>query len=163
MKPLPHGVRKKLSKPVPTRSFRRVEQLCFFFFVRKNPTVGLAGILERSGSLSLSRKSQNGYCDFILPFTFSFPLFYSFLFAVRYFSLSFSPHFLLSLCISLLLFGALIVWVKRRKLPPLLPLAKCVDITFPFLFFYFIIPLHDIITYMAQCEPWNSCHPCGSM
>ena len=39
-----------------------------------------------------------------------------------------------------------------------LPQAKCVAIPFPFLFFYFIIPLYDIITYMAQCEPWNSCH-----
>ena len=34
---------------------------------------------------------------------------------------------------------------------------------FSFFFFHFIIPLYDIITYMTQCEPWNSCHPCGSM
>ena len=68
--------------------------------------------------------------------------------------LSFSPYFLLYLCISLLLFGALTVWVKRRKCPPLLPQAKCVAIHFLFIFFYFIIPLYDIITYMAQCEPF---------
>ena len=164
---------------MPTRSSRCVEKLCFL--VRRNPTIGLAGILERSGSLSLSLENHKratvtpffpsrfffipSFCFsffslphvfFSLPFTFSSPHFSSFFSFI-------SLHFLLSLCISLLLFRALTVWVKRRKFPPLLPQAKCVAIPFPFIFFYFIIPLYDIITYMAQCEPWNSCHPCGSM
>ena len=162
MKLLPHGVCQKLPKPVPTRSSSRVEQFCFL--VRRNPTVGLAGILERSGSLSLSL--ENHKMATVTPFFLSRFLFLCFILSFLLFFLflfHFLPHFLLSLCISLLLFGAMTVWVKRRKFPPLLPQAKCVSFPFSFIFFYFIIPLYDIITYMAQCEPWNSCHPCGSM
>ena len=164
---------------MPTCCPRCVEPLCFL--VRRNPTVQLPEILERRYSLSKKNHKMATASPFFISrflFLFHFPsfllqilflCFYSFIFLFFSFShfsshsLSFSPNFLISLCISLLLFGALTVWVKRRKFPPPLPQAKCVAIPFPFLFFYFIIPLYDIITYMAQCEPWNSCHPCGSM
>ena len=146
MKPLPHGVCQKLSKPVPTRSSRHVEQLCFL--VQRNPTVRLPGALERRYSLSKRKITKwllNLHSSFHVFFSFvCIPTFFFSFFSFSYlifpslillislpFSLSFSPHFLLSLCISLLLFGALTVWSKRRKFPPLLPQAKCVAFHFP--------------------------------
>ena len=51
MKPLPHGVYLNSLKPVPTRSPRCVEPLCFL--LRRISTVGLARNLERSSLLSL--------------------------------------------------------------------------------------------------------------
>ena len=51
IKPLPHEVCRNSLKPEPMRCPRRVERLSFL--LRRNPTVGLAGILERSHSLSL--------------------------------------------------------------------------------------------------------------
>ena len=93
---------------------------------------------------------------FLFLFLFHFPItpsHFSFIFSpFPPFSLNFSPPF-----------WSIDHMGQRRKFPPLLPQAKCVAIPFPFLFFYLIISLYDIITYMAQCEPWNSCHPCGSM
>ena len=60
IKPLPHGVCRNSLKSVPTRSPCCVEPLCFL--LRRNPTVGLAKILERSLSLSLSRIKNSSYC-----------------------------------------------------------------------------------------------------
>ena len=131
---------------MPTRSSRRVEQLCFL--VRRNPTVQLPGALKRRYSLSKRKitrwllhlhSSFHVFFSFVLflPFFFSFFSFSYFIFPsfllliYLSFSLSFSPHFLPSLCISLILFRALTVWVKRRKFPPLLPQAKCVAFLFP--------------------------------
>ena len=51
MKPLSHGVCRNFKKPIPTRCPRRVERLSFL--LRRNLTVGLAGILERRHSFSL--------------------------------------------------------------------------------------------------------------
>ena len=51
IKPLPHGVCRKLPKPVPTHRPRCIERL--FFLSRRIPTIGSPVILERSLSLSL--------------------------------------------------------------------------------------------------------------
>ena len=55
---------------------------------------------------------------FFSPFLFFFPFYFSILFLFSHLiSLSFSPYFLLSLCISLPMGWALTVLVKRRKFP----------------------------------------------
>ena len=78
-----------------------------------------------------------------LPFSYEFFSFdfYSFLllFSLFLFSSHFpiisSSHFFLFFfflfALSLLLFGALTAWVKRRKFPSFLPQAKCVAFHFP--------------------------------
>ena len=92
------------------------------------------------------------------PFLISFShhFFFSFLFLFLF-------VFLLSLYTFSSPFWSIDCMGQKEKVSSPLPQAKCVAIPFLFLFFNFIIPLYDIITYMAQCEPWNSCHPCGSM
>ena len=101
MKPLPHGVCQKLSKSVPTRSSRRVEQLCFL--VRRNSTVRLPGALERRYSLSKRKitrwllhlhSSFHVFFSFVLFLPFFFSFFFSFIFSpFPHFSLNFSPPF----------------------------------------------------------------------
>ena len=54
IKILPHRLCRNSKKPVPTRRPRCVEQLSFL--LQRNPTIGLAGILKRS--CSLSKKNQ---------------------------------------------------------------------------------------------------------
>ena len=97
---------------------------------------------EKEDSLSLKIKTKPSASHSFSPHVFSwlFPLFYPFLFSFLCFShfsshpISFSfifssfPPFSLNFSP---LFGALTVWVKRRKLPHLLPQAKCVAILFP--------------------------------
>ena len=56
MKPLPHGVCRNSSKPESTRCPRRVEQLSFL--LRRNPTVGSPGILEKRYFLSLKENHK---------------------------------------------------------------------------------------------------------
>ena len=65
IKSLPHGVCQNSSKPMPTRSPRHVERLSFL--LRRNPTVELAGILERRYSLSLSKIKNSNLLHLILP------------------------------------------------------------------------------------------------
>ena len=168
---------------MPTCSPRCVEPL--FFLVRRNLTIRYTRILERRCSLSKKiTKSKPLHLPFfsctrflLSPFPFlsptnSFPLFlclpfaflfcsFSFLFVFLFSSSYFSSHF--SLGISPPIWSIIDSMGQRGEISSPLSQAKCVAISFPFLFFYFIIPLYDIITYMAQCEPWNSYHPCGSM
>ena len=51
MKPRPHGVCRNSLNPVPTRCPHRVKRLSFL--LRRNPTVGSLGNLERMSTLSL--------------------------------------------------------------------------------------------------------------
>ena len=130
---------------------------------------------EKEDSLSLKQKTKICYCLFFFssPPRFLFLCLYSFFllfFLFLFLSLSFSPHFLLSLCISLLLFGALTVWVKRRKFPPLLPQAKCVAFHFPsfsFISLFSFITSYPTLLHMSHgiMPPmwFNVSHPCGSM
>ena len=90
------------------------------------------------------------------------PPFFSFIFACLSFPLFL---FLPSLCISLLLFEALTVWVKRRKFPPPFLKQMC---GFPFSFFFFLFLFIFMTSYptwlnmshgimpphVAQCEPF---------
>ena len=145
MKPLPPGVCRKLPKPVPTCCPLRVEQLPFLS--RRNPTVGSPTILERRKTLSLSLKiktkpsaSHSFSPTFSLGFFFCFipffcsSFFFSFLFSSSFIFSQFPPSFLNFSP----LFGALTVWVQRRKFPPLLPQVNCVAIPFPSLFLLFL-------------------------
>ena len=99
MKPLPHGICRKLPKSVPTCSPRCVEPLCFL--VQRNPTIGLTGILERR--YSLSKRKITKCKPLHLPFFsctrflhFPFPLLYE-LFLFLYFLFAFlSFPFLIS-------------------------------------------------------------------
>ena len=92
--------------------------------------------------------------------------FLSFLFSFLFFSL-FSSHFLLIFSFPLVIFSPFLEQpLIRSKGGNFLPISsnqRCGYHFFSFFFFYLFIFLNDIITYMAQCEPWNSCHPCGSM
>ena len=135
IKLLPHGVCQKLPKPVPTCSPRCVEPLCFL--VRRNPTVRLPRILERRYSLS-KRKITKWLLHLHSSFHAFFSFFISLPFSYEFFSFVYIPSFCFSFLflISLLIpfqflpissflfaflsffFGALTVWVKRRKFPP---------------------------------------------
>ena len=148
MKPLPHGF---FSKTPKTGAHTKLSsrRAALLFGPKKSDGRIAYNSREKEDSLSL-RKSNLKLLDIFyffsprflfLCFIPSFLLFFLFLFLSHFpiissphFSSFFSfisPHFLLSLCISLFLFGALTVWVKRRKFPPLLPQAKCVAFLFP--------------------------------
>ena len=77
----------------------------------------------KAGKFSLSLSLLSPFPFSLFSFFFSpsllfFPFFFSIFFLFSHLiSLSFSPHFLLSLCISLPIGWALTVWVKRRKFP----------------------------------------------
>ena len=92
-----------------------------------------------------------------------------FLISLSHFSshpLSFSPHFLLSLCISLLLFGALNVWAKKKEVSSPPSSSQMCGYPISFFFFYSLIlfmtssltwlnvshGIHAI--HVAQCEPF---------
>ena len=109
---------------------------------------------EKEDSLSLKKSNfkATAYFSFFSP-TFSFPFlisfshhfFFSFLFLFLFhFLLISSFHFLL-------LFGAHHTSVKGGNFLPFSSNHLCgYQFSIPFLLF-----LYDIITYMAQCEPWN--------
>ena len=115
-------------------------------------------------SFSFSFLSPYEFFSFLFVFFFSFSSFLRILFLSIYFllflishliSLSFSPHFLLSLCISLPFRWALPYGSREGN--SLLPSSIQMhgyhnSILIP----YFFIPLYDIIHYMAQYEPWDS-------
>ena len=92
---------------------------------------------------------------FISSFLFFPLLFYSFSLFSSHFPFIFSSFYPFSLHF-LLLFGAHHISGQRRKFPPLFLKTKCVTIKFPSLFLISLFPFYDIITYMAQCEPWDS-------
>ena len=92
-----------------------------------------------------------------------------FLLSLSHFSshpLSFSPHFLLSLCISLLLFGALNVWAKKKEVSSHPSSSQMCGYPISLFFFYSLILFmtssltwlnvsHGIhATHVAQCEPF---------
>ena len=127
MKPLPHGVCRKLPKLVPTRCPLRVEQLPFLS--RRNPTVGSPTIIERRKTLSLKIKTKPSASHSFSP-TFSLGFFLcfipSFCFSF-FFSFFFSSSFIFSFIFSLFtpfslnfspLFGALTVWSKGGSFLP---------------------------------------------
>ena len=147
--------------------------LCFL--VRRNPTVGLAGILERSYSLSKKNITIFRHCKSPSRFAFHFFHFPSFLstnsihFLLSF--LSFPPFFffpfcfpflflfLISFCFSFLLFLFLFAlslpfWSIDRmgqneeiSSPP--SSSQMCGFPFSFFFFYFLILFYDITPYMA--------------
>ena len=155
---------------MPTCGPRCVEPLCFL--VQRNSTVRSPVNLERRCSLSKKIIKCLAFasppCLHVFSFFFfssfpsknSFPFysfspFFFFLFALLFFfSFLFSFPFIFSLFPPfsfhfLFLFGALTVWVKRRKFPP--PFLKPNLCGFPFSYLYslFLYFFYDIIPYMA--------------
>ena len=97
------------------------------------------------------------YESFFLFFLFlsSFP-FFSFLFLFSHLiSLSFSPYFSFLFAFSPPFWSTPLIRSKEEISSPF-PLTICVALNFPSLFPYFFISFYDIVTYMAQCEPWDS-------
>ena len=154
---------------MPTCGPRCVEPLCFL--VRRNPTVRSPVNQERRCSLSKKNHKMSSHCISPLfarfffffssfssknsfPF-YSFSPFFSFLFALLFFfSFLFSFPFIFSLFPPfslhfLFLFGALTVWVKRRKFPPPFLKPNLCGFPFSYLYFLFLYFLYDIIPYMA--------------
>ena len=98
------------------------------------------------------------YESFFLLFFCSFPPFLSFLFFFS-FLISFPFHFLLIFSFLFAFFPPF--WStplirSKEEISSPFPLTICVALNFPSLFPYFFISFYDIITYMAQCEPWDS-------
>ena len=137
---------------------------------------------EKEDFLSLKEKRPKfatASFSFLLPH-----IFFSFVFipsfCLSFFSFSYlifssffsfiSPHFLLSLCISLLLFGALTIWVKGGSfLPSFLKPNVCLSYFHSFSFI-------SLFSFMTSYPTWlnmrhgimppmwlNVSHPCGSM
>ena len=103
---------------------------------------------------------------FSFLFLSSFP-FYPFCFSILFLfshliSLSFSPLFLLSLCIFSSFWSTPLIRSKEEISSPF-PLTIYVAIKFPSLFLISLFPFYDIINYMAQCEPWDSFPTHGSL
>ena len=99
--------------------------------------------IEKKDSLSLKIKFESHWIFFSFPsplrFPFSFSYFISHL--LFFLFLLISPHFLLSLCLSLLLFGALYVWDKNEEISSSPSSNQICGSPFSIIFFYFIIPL----------------------
>ena len=177
IKPLPHGVCRKLPKPVTTCSPRCVEPLCFL--VRRNPTDRSAVNLERSCSLSKKNQKSNltvsifPSCTFGLFFFFPFP----FLFSYEFFSFVFIPPFCFSLLLFLISFFSFPFifsqfppfflhfsppfWSIDRKgqkeeVSSPLPQDKCVAFHFPSFIPYFFISFMTSCSHVTHCEPWDS-------
>ena len=89
---------------------------------------------------------------FFSSFPFFLFLFFLFFFSFSHLiSLSFSPHFLLSLFTFSSFLEHTTHPIKGGISSPF-PQPICVAINFSSFSSYFLIPLYDIITYMAQCE-----------
>ena len=171
IKPLPHGVCRNSSKLVPTCSPRCVELLCFL--ARRNPTVRSPVNLERRCSLSkiitkcpttASPPCLHVFSFFSISLPFSLRilfLFIPFLLSFLSFLLSFSfSHFSSH---SPFNFSSLLAFLshfdrmgQEKEISFSFPQSNCMAIIIPSLFFYFLISHYDLITYMVQCEPWNS-------
>ena len=100
------------------------------------------------------------------PFSFLYELFFFLfsLFSFLIFSFLSFFSFIISfpLSFSLLLWYFSPIWMvidrmgQEEEVSFSFPQAKCVALKFPSLFLISLFPFYDIITHMAQCEPWDS-------